>query len=181
MFWGKADQITTYALRVAFSAFLCIGCINSCFAQGAPPLTVQLAGQLPGPTFGCDAGLGGNTRVYGATGAVSQAGSVGPPAMSLPALSLPALSLPALSLPALSVQPGTPIWEAISLYTAPTSTATPLCIALPTSAAIFHSTVRPLPGVMHRSIATPISAIIPRSATTLGRAAMSAPLAISLP
>jgi hypothetical protein len=80
MSWRKADQITTYALRVAFSAFLCIGCINSCFAQAAPPETVARAGPFPKPSSGCDAGTGGNTGLYGSgsptgTGNVSPAGN----------------------------------------------------------------------------------------------------------
>ena len=58
MFWANSDQIRSAALRVAFSALFFTGCINACFAQ-EPPLTVPLAGRLPGP--GCDAGLGGNS------------------------------------------------------------------------------------------------------------------------
>ncbi len=78
MFWGKADQIATYALRVAFSAFLCIGCIDSCFAQAEPPLTVPLAAGLPSPTSGCDPGriAGGLYRNVGT--AVSAAGYFNP-------------------------------------------------------------------------------------------------------
>ena len=76
--WGKADQIATYALRVAFSAFLCIGCIDSCFAQAEPPLTVPLAAGLPSPTSGCDPGriAGGLYRNVGT--AVSAAGYFNP-------------------------------------------------------------------------------------------------------
>jgi len=71
MFWGRADQITTYALRVAFNAFLCVGCINSCFAQAEPPLFVLRAGLLPGPSLGCDVGLGTNTNLYGSLGPIA--------------------------------------------------------------------------------------------------------------
>ena len=62
MFWANSDQIRSAILRVAFSALFFTGCINACFAQSEPPLTVPLAGRLPGP--GCDGGLGGNS-LYG--------------------------------------------------------------------------------------------------------------------
>ena len=75
MLRGKADQIATYALRVAFCAFLCIGCIDSCFAQ-EPPLSVPLAGRLPPPSSGCDAGIAGTGGLYGLAGNVSPTGPI---------------------------------------------------------------------------------------------------------
>ena len=62
MHWAQSDLIRSHALRIAFSALFFIGWISACFAQSEPPLTVPLAGRLPGP--GCDAGLGG-TNLYG--------------------------------------------------------------------------------------------------------------------
>jgi hypothetical protein len=62
MLWAKSNLIRSHAPRVACNALFLIGCINACFAQSEPPLTVPLAGRLPGP--GCDAGLGGSS-LYG--------------------------------------------------------------------------------------------------------------------
>ncbi len=79
MFWANSDQIRSAALRVGFSALFFIGCINACFAQ-EPPLTVPLAGRLPGP--GCDAGLGGNSpyanaNLYGSASPATNANTSG--------------------------------------------------------------------------------------------------------
>ena len=77
MFWGTADQIRKYALRAAFGALICVGLVDTSFAQ-EPPLGVQRAGALPGPTIGCDP-LGANVyaTVGGGTSGVAGNGSPG--------------------------------------------------------------------------------------------------------
>ena len=62
---ARSDLSSTRVLVIALTALFLIGCIRDCFAQSEPPLTVPLAGLLPGP--GCDAGLGGNSP-YGNAG-----------------------------------------------------------------------------------------------------------------
>jgi Putative beta-barrel porin 2 len=61
---AKSDRIRHSVRRIAFSALFSIGCFSPCFAQSEPPLSVPLAGRLPGPSSGCD-GLIGNPNLYG--------------------------------------------------------------------------------------------------------------------
>lgn len=61
----KTDRLTPHARRIALGVLLCIGWVDTSFAQAEPPLTVPLAGRVPYlATTGCDPGLTASGSLY---------------------------------------------------------------------------------------------------------------------